>query len=131
MTLSTLLFLYIAFRIKQVVCDFVLQTAWMALNKGKPGWEGWKPLLVHVSIHSAGTFLITFMFAPQFWWLGFVDFVIHGLVDRLKAVLTEQQQWTPGNWKFWWSFGLDQEAHNFTHLAYILLILSKSGGLIT
>ncbi len=128
MTLLTLLFLYIAFRIKQVVCDFVLQTGWMALNKGKPGWEGYKPLLCHISVHSAGTLLVTLVFMPSMWWLCLVDFAIHGTVDRVKAVLTEKQNWTPSNWKFWWSFGLDQEAHNFTHLFYILLIIAKSGG---
>lgn len=130
MTLISLLFLYIIFRAKQVVCDFVLQTGWMALNKGKPGWEGYKPLLAHISIHAIGTFIVALLFAPSLWWLGLVDFVVHGVVDRTKAVLTERQNWTPENWKFWWSFGLDQEAHNFTHLAYIMVIIAHHGGII-
>lgn len=128
MTLATLLALYLAFRIKQVLCDFFLQTGWMALNKGNPGWSGYKPLFVHASIHGVGTLLIFALFCPQLWWFCFIDFVVHSLVDRLKALLTQQQNWTPTNWKFWWSFGLDQEAHNLTHLAYILIIIVQLGG---
>jgi hypothetical protein len=128
MTLFSLLFLYLAFRLKQVSCDFILQTGWMALNKGNPGWEGYKPLFAHTSIHAAGTLIIFLIFCPALWWFCFVDFIVHSLVDRLKAVMTLQQNWTPGNWKFWWSFGLDQEAHNLTHLVYILVIISALGG---
>ena len=128
MTLTVLLLLYICFRIKQVTCDFLLQTAWMALNKGNPGWSGYKPLFVHAGIHAIGTLLIVLIFSPALWWFCLVDFVVHSLVDRIKALMTKQQKWTPGNWKFWWSFGMDQEAHNFTHLAYILIIITKMGG---
>ena len=130
MSLFTLLLLYVTFRIKQVVCDFILQTGWMALNKGLPGWAGYKPLLVHSGIHATGTLCIMLLFSPHLWWLSIIDFLVHSMVDRLKALLTIQQQWTPENWKYWWSFGLDQEAHNFTHLIYILIVISAAGGVV-
>lgn len=130
MTLFALLLLYLCFRVKQVTCDFILQTGWMALNKGNPGWEGYKPLFAHTAIHAAGTLIIFLIFCPSLWWFCFIDFLIHSLVDRLKAVMTLQRHWLPGDWKFWWSFGLDQEAHNLTHLFYILVIISASGGLL-
>lgn len=129
MTPLAVLVLYIAFRSKQFICDFLLQTDWMALNKGKPGWEGYKPLLSHAAVHGAGTTLIALLLAPSFWWLGPVDFIVHGLVDRLKGIYTFQKGWTYKDRWFWWSFGLDQEAHNFTHLVYILLIVIGAGGL--
>jgi hypothetical protein len=129
MTLTALLLLYVCFRIKQVTCDFLLQTAWMALNKGNPGWSGYKPLFVHAGIHSIATLFIFLIFAPSLWWFCFVDFFVHALVDRIKAILTKQQKWTPGNWKFWWSFGMDQEVHNFTHLVYIMIIIAEMGGI--
>lgn len=128
MTLATLLALYLSFRIKQVLCDFFLQTGWMALNKGNPGWSGYKPLFVHAGIHGVGTLIIFLIFCPPLWWFCLVDFAVHALVDRLKALLTQQQNWTPTNWKFWWSFGLDQEAHNLTHLVYILIVIVELGG---
>ncbi len=129
MTLFSLLLLYLSFRVKQVVCDFILQTGWMALNKGNPGWDGYKPLFAHTSVHAVGTFVIFLIFCPSLWWFGFIDFAIHAMVDRLKAVMTRERGWTPDNWRFWWSFGIDQEAHNLTHLLYILIIIGAVGGI--
>lgn len=127
MTPFAILMLYFAFRAKQFICDFVLQTDWMALNKGKPGFEGYKPLMIHALIHGAGTLVVALAFAPSLWWLGLADVAIHAMVDRFKGILSYQRGWQPSDRWFWWSFGLDQEAHNITHVAYLLIILAHSG----
>jgi hypothetical protein len=127
MTPLAILLLYLAFRAKQFICDFVLQTDWMAMNKGKPGLEGVRPLLLHAGVHGIGTLLIALVFAPSLWWLGLADVVIHALVDRLKGILSYQKGWKPTDRWFWWSFGLDQEAHNLTHVGYMLIILAQTG----
>lgn len=124
----TILILYIAFRLKQYLCDFVLQTDWMALTKGKPGREGYKALFTHTAFHGGGTTLIALALAPALWWLGIVDFIVHSIVDRVKGVISYRKNWSYSDRWFWWSFGLDQEAHNYTHLAFILLIIALSGG---
>ncbi len=129
MSLFTLLLLYMAFRAKQFICDFILQTDWMALNKGKPGREGYEALLMHAGTHAAGSLLIALVFAPAMWWLCILDLIVHSLVDRVKGVITYRAGWTYQDRMFWWSFGLDQEAHNFTHVAYIILIVAHAGGL--
>lgn len=129
MSLFSLLGLYIAFRIKQYVCDFMLQTDWMAMTKGRPGREGYAALFTHTLIHGIGTGLIVLVFAPSLWWLALVDFCVHSFVDRVKGVMTYRQQWTPKQTVFWWTFGMDQEAHNFTHLAYIAVIIIHAGGI--
>lgn len=129
MTLTTVLLLYAAFRVKQFVCDFLLQTDWMALNKGRPGREGYKALFSHTVFHGVGTGLLMLVFAPALWWLALVDFAVHSLVDRVKGLMTYAKGWSYHDRWFWWSFGLDQEAHNFTHLAYIILIVMASGGI--
>lgn len=129
MTPLAVLALYIAFRLKQFICDFLLQSDWMALNKGKPGWEGYKPLISHAAVHGVGTLIIMLLLVPSFWWLAVVDLLLHGVVDRLKGMYTYKQGWTYRDRWFWWSFGLDQEAHNFTHLIYVLLIVTMAGGL--
>lgn len=129
MTPIELLCLYIAFRIKQFVCDFVLQTDWMALNKGKPGAEGYKALFSHTLYHGVATTIIALIFAPNLWWLGPLDFIVHSVVDRLKGLWTYKKGLSYDSRWFWWSFGLDQEAHNYTHLAYILVIVIFSGGI--
>ncbi len=123
-----ILLLYIAFRLKQYVCDFVLQTDWMAMTKGKPGSEGYKALFSHTIMHGIATTVIAFIFVPSLWWLGLVDFVVHSAVDRVKGLVTYKKNWSYNDRWFWWSFGLDQEAHNYTHLAFILCIVAVHGG---
>ena len=127
MGLSTVLLLYVAFRIKQYSCDFLLQNDWMAMNKGKPGMAGYRALFSHCAVHAAGTLLIALLFVPDMWWLCLVDFIVHSLVDRFKGILTYEKGWKYTDRWFWWTFGLDQEAHNFTHMVYILAIIAHTG----
>ncbi|MEM9469702.1 MAG: DUF3307 domain-containing protein [Pseudomonadota bacterium] len=129
MTVTSLIFFYVAFRVKQFSCDFLLQTDWMALTKGKPGAEGYKALFTHSAVHAGATTLIMLVFAPSFWWIGVLDFFVHSAVDRLKGVLTNKKGWQPTDTAFWWAFGFDQEAHNFTHLIYIIIVVYSLGGL--
>jgi len=120
--------LYILFRLKHFICDFLLQTDWMALTKGKPGREGYTALFTHTAIHAVGTLIIVLVFAPALWWLGLVDFVIHSVIDRIKGLFTYKRGWTPADKMFWWTLGADQEAHNFTHFAYMIIIWMYLGG---
>lgn len=118
----SLIVLYALFRLKHFVCDFLLQTDWMAHMKGKPGREGYNALFTHTAIHGIGTALVTVIFAPSLWWLGLVDFAVHSVIDRIKGVFTYKMGWTTKDKMFWWTLGADQEAHNFTHFAYIIII---------
>ena len=111
------------------MCDFILQTDWMALSKGQPGKEGYKALFSHTTIHAIGTLLIILVFMPSLWWLALIDFVVHSIVDRFKGVITLNKHWNTKDTAFWWAFGADQELHNFTHLAYIVAIVIYQGGL--
>jgi hypothetical protein len=129
MTVWGLLFLYIAFRLKQFTCDFILQSDWMALTKGEKGEEGYRALFSHAATHAGGTLVIVLLMAPALWWLAVVDLLVHGAIDRLKGLVTARNGWTPRDRMFWWSFGLDQEAHNYTHLLYVVLITLYLGGL--
>ncbi len=128
MSLYDILLLYLAFRAKQVTCDFLLQPSWMALVKGQPLSEGGsRALFLHAGIHAAFTFIVMMIFAPQFWWLSGVDFVIHSLIDKSKAMINHKMGWTYKDNAYWWAFGLDQEAHNLTHLVYIVILVVGSG----
>jgi hypothetical protein len=128
MTPLSVLILYVVFRFKHFVCDFILQSDWMALSKGKAGREGYKALFSHTFIHAAGTLIIALIYAPNLWWLAFVDLVVHSIVDRLKGIVTLKQGWKTNDTMFWWAFGADQELHNFTHIAYIAVIFMYKGG---
>lgn len=127
MSLFDILVVYLAFRAKQVICDFFLQTAWMATVKGRPfNMGGAKALVSHVSVHAAFTFLLMFIFAPALWWLGIVDFFAHATIDKIKSVVTTKYGWTYKDGPYWWAFGIDQEAHNLTHLVYVILIVLQA-----
>jgi hypothetical protein len=123
-----LIVLYLLFRLKHFACDFLFQTDWMALMKGKPGKEGYRALFTHTAIHALGTLIVTVIFAPALWWLGVVDFVVHSIIDRVKGVFTYSKGWTPKDTVFWWTLGADQEAHNLTHLVYVIVIWMHLGG---
>ncbi len=131
MTPLSLLLLYLAFRIKHFSCDFLLQSDWMALNKGKPGKAGYKALFSHTVIHALGTLLVISIFSLSLWWLALVDFLIHSVVDRAKGMLTYKKNLKPTDTLFWWAFGADQELHNLTHIAYVVIVFIYYGGFVS
>jgi hypothetical protein len=128
MSFIDIIIIYLAFRAKQVICDFFLQTSWMASVKGSPfNMGGAKALGLHAGIHGAFTFLLALLFAPQLWFLGLVDFVVHAVIDKLKGAVTNKFGWTYKDNAYWWAFGTDQEMHNLTHFIYMLIILWHRG----
>jgi hypothetical protein len=131
MTLAALLMLYIGFRLKQLTADFLL-SSWSAADKEKPfGKGGFRGLSIHAGIHSACALVVLLLLAPHFWWIALVDFPIHFGVDKAKASISKMTGWTYKDSNYWRLFGLDQEAHNFTHLAYIIYIVTQSGGIVS
>lgn len=113
---------YLAFRFKHLTADYFLQTKWMAVGKTAPAhWM--VPLFSHAAVHGLGTTLIALAFAPALWWLGLVDIAVHASIDRVKAIPACGAQWRPDQSAFWWCHGVDQEAHNLTHLAFVAAIV--------
>ncbi len=115
--------IYLAFRLKHLIADYFLQSSWMA--RGKAEASNWlAPLVSHAGIHGAGTAAIAMVFAPALWWLGLVDVMVHASIDRMKSIPACGGRWQPSQPAFWWCHGVDQEAHNLTHLIFILAMLS-------
>lgn len=114
-----------AFLAKHFLGDFLLQTSWMA--SGKERADGWLlPLAAHAGVHgtmTAGLFLVV---APALAWLGLVDLLVHGTIDRLKSLATRHAGVTPQQSAFWWLFGADQTLHHLTHIA-LAIILAAAG----
>lgn len=86
---TKLFFLLVMFQLKHFLADYPLQGNYM-LGKFKPGWDFLKPLLAHVSIHMAFTFVILLLCCPwllmyQIIGLTLLDGVIHFIMDRIKA----------------------------------------------
>ena len=123
---SAFLFLVI-FQIKHFVADFPLQREYM-LRKTQSGWDFVLPLSVHCLVHSSLTLAIVLYFNPALWWLCFVDFSVHFIMDRIKSgpkyLGRFNDKSKPG---FWNSLGLDQMVHHFTNY-FIIWVLLTSGG---
>lgn len=115
--------LYVAFVLKHFLADFLFQTGWMAIGKGKT--QGWlKPLVVHAGIHAAGTLILAAIFAPLLWWLAAVDFIVHAIIDRAKAATTRRLGLTEKDSAMWWLLGLDQAAHQLTHFGFMIAMVA-------
>jgi Protein of unknown function (DUF3307) len=121
-----LVVLSLIFIIKHFVADFLLQTSWMALGKERA--EHWiLPLSAHAGIHAAATFLIVTALMPRLYWLAAVDFVIHFTIDRSKALISRAANTDPTKATFWWLLGFDQALHQFTDLAFVVVLAVALG----
>jgi hypothetical protein len=121
--IGRLVIVYVAFVVKHLVADFALQTGWMA--EGKANSTSWiAPLATHAGIHAAGTLIIVLLARPSLWWLAPIDFVIHCVIDRGKALVTTHLNITIKDRGFWWSIGIDQALHQLTHFTYVLLLVA-------
>lgn len=114
------------FLVKHLAADFLLQTRWMVAGKDAPaGW--FRPLLAHAAIHAALTAAICFLVLPALTWLALIDLVVHGAIDRAKAVIGRRRRLTSSHSAYWWLFGADQTLHHLTHLAFVVAMAAAAG----
>ena len=100
---------------KHIIADFMLQNSWMAIGKDqKKGWA--LPLLAHCLVHLATALLLIVVISPRFWFVAFIDFFIHILVDRAKGICASSFGVTleSGHPWFWTLIGVDQALHHLT-----------------
>ena len=116
--------LYAVFIIKHLLGDYLLQTQWMVAGKESP--SGWlTPLTAHCAVHATLTGAIMLVVAPALWWLAAVDFFVHAAIDLFKNVVTRRLGLTPfTESRWWWIFGIDQSLHQFTHLGFVVVLIS-------
>ena len=112
-----------AFLVKHYLADFLFQTGWMAAGKDRA--QGWLlPLCCHLCVHGAMTAALFLAVAPGLAWLGLVDFILHGVIDRAKSLASRHTGLTPRQSSFWWLFGADQTLHHLTHAGFALVLAS-------
>lgn len=85
----------ILFFICHLVGDFWLQSDWMALNKPKPGWEGFFACLVHVLIYTSVFFIV---FNPS-WWALLLIGGSHFILDRWPIII-KRMIWCKNHFHF-------------------------------
>lgn len=116
----------VLFEVKHYIADFPIQTPYM-LQKGKD--KSWVlPLASHALVHAAFTLAIILMARPEFWYLAGMDFILHFVIDRIKA----RYKLKPGTWeahekgkllsKYYRAFGKDQLAHGLTYALIMYLM---------
>ena len=122
--------LLVLFQLKHFVCDYPLQTQYMLGKMQATGWI--QPLAAHAAVHAIGTFIITIIvFNPAYYLdtvtlavtLAIVDFIVHFMVDRIKASPKLGGRFNPTQPYFWWALGADQMAHHLTHYLFIAIIV--------
>lgn len=118
-----LLLLLFLFQIKHFICDYPLQNTYMLGKMKSTGWI--KPLASHSAVHSLGTIFIVSWINPILAIiLGVTDFILHFIVDRLKASPNLGGRFKPEQQYFWWALGLDQMAHHLINYVFIYIILN-------
>lgn len=115
--------LLVLFQIKHFICDYPLQTQYMLGKMGRANWI--KPLAAHAGVHAIGTFIVVLVvtFSPIAIVFALADFVLHFIVDRVKASPDLGGRWKPDQSYFWWALGADQMAHHLLNYLFIAIIV--------
>lgn len=115
--IEILLFLFV----KHFIVDFLAQTPYQYLNKGKYGHPGG---ILHSGLHGIATYIILVAYAiPLALTFALFDFLVHYHIDWGKVNINNHYGWTATNSeKFWWLLGLDQFLHYMTYLIIVSLL---------
>lgn len=118
--MTTLLFLLLT--TKHFVIDFLLQTPYQYLNKGKYGHLGG---ILHASLHGLATLLIMLLVMPSMaLLLAGIDAIVHYHIDWAKVKVNTHYGLTPDNSeKYWWLLGFDQFLHYVTYVGLVSMVV--------
>ncbi|MCV6584495.1 MAG: DUF3307 domain-containing protein [Marinibacterium sp.] len=112
-----LLVLLALLQIKHMFADFFMQTPRMLSGRGTYFHIG---RAQHAAVHAVGSFAIFIVMgvaAVPALAVAFAEWVIHFHIDWAKGRYSERHPKTPVESGYWYVFGLDQIAHQFTYLA--------------
>jgi hypothetical protein len=112
---------------KHFIADFVLQTPYQFLNKGKYGHPGG---VIHAAIHALGSIIAFLVIRPSLA-LGAAivigEFIAHYHIDGLKERTVKVNQWVFPQSEFWWTFGADQALHQVTYVVIVATLAWGAG----
>jgi hypothetical protein len=87
--------------IKHFICDWVLQTNYIARNK----CSSVLVMTLHCCINACGTLIYILIVKPELAYLALIDLISHFIIDTIKCRLNLK------NRAFWIGIGLDQTLH--------------------
>ena len=108
-------------QVKHFVADYVLQSGWIIRSKGDLRRAGG---YAHAAVHVAGTIpgLVLFgLGGTTIIVLALGEFVIHFLIDHLKAVHARSRPADVTTRAYWAAHGFDQLLHQLTYTAMLLV----------
>jgi hypothetical protein len=112
---------------KHFVADFILQTPYQFMNKGKYGHPGG---FIHAGIHALGSMLAFFVITPTLL-VGVAivigEFIAHYHIDWSKEQTVRRKQWVFPQAEYWWTFGADQALHQFTYVVIVAVLAWNAG----
>ena len=117
------LLVLLAFQVKHLLCDFVLQTKSQVYNKGFYGRLGG---ITHAGLHilfSVPALLLLTRSAATISILIACEFVVHYHTDWLKTRAERLFGWTPQDAIYWIAFGTDQFVHQATYIVMVAAVL--------
>ncbi len=112
------------FQLKHWLFDFLLQTNYQLMNKGRYGHPGG---IIHSGGHMLGSVPILIMMDPGMNWvigLAVAEFVVHYHCDWVKERMNRTHGWSMENRGFWLALGADQAFHQLTYVAMIAMALA-------
>ena len=117
--------LLVIFHVKHFLADFPLQFNFMLRYKVSAKWDFLLPLSLHCLTHSSFTLVICLVVDKSYWWLALVDFVVHFVMDRLKAGPRYLGRFNdPQKTSFWVALGFDQMIHHLTDILVIWILVN-------
>jgi hypothetical protein len=113
----------LAFQIKHLLCDFILQTKSQAVNKSFYGHIGG---VSHAAIHALFTVPVLLILTRSPVMIAVVaagEFVLHYHIDWLKARTERVRGWRETDHIYWAAFGVDQFLHQATYIAIVAILM--------
>ena len=116
----------LAFEVKHLLCDFILQSKYQVINKGFYGHPGG---LLHAGIHCLLTIPVLLILTQSPAIIAAVvicEFLVHYHVDWIKARTERLRKWTASDHIYWTAFGTDQFVHQVTYIVIVAIVLRLS-----
>lgn len=113
-------------QVKHFVADYLLQPGWILEAKGDFHRAGG---YAHAAIHVAGTIPGLLLFGlggMTVAVLALGEFVVHFLIDHLKAIYSRNHPTTVTTPAYWATHGFDQLLHHLTYAAILLVAVTYS-----
>ncbi len=122
-----LLAVLLILQLKHFLCDFVLQTPYQFMNKGKYGHPGG---IIHAGLHTLTSTPIFYVIQPG--WLAATaimlgEFLAHYHIDWLKEQTVKRKRLKFPQAEYWWTFGADQGLHQLSYLAMAAALAFAAG----